>query len=78
MNLELAPTRPEHNGGKVYLTARQVRARYGDISDMSLWRWLNDPALNFPKPMVVNHRRLWKLNSLQIWESKRETDSGAG
>ena len=76
MNLEL--TQREHSGSKVYLTARQVRARYGDISDMSLWRWLNDPALNFPQPMLINKRRLWSLHSLELWESKRETDSGAG
>ena len=46
---------------KVFLTAKQVRGRYGDCSDMSLWRWGNDPILEFPLPMRIKGRRLWAL-----------------
>lgn len=55
----------------VYLTARQVRARFGDLSDMSLWRWINDPEMDFPRPLVVNTRRFWRLSDLVRWERGR-------
>jgi predicted DNA-binding transcriptional regulator AlpA len=54
-----------------YLTSREVRARYGGVSDMTLWRWLRDPALNFPKPLVINGRRLWEQAQLKEWEQGR-------
>ena len=30
-----------------YCTAAQVRARYGNVSDMSLYRWVRNPSLGF-------------------------------
>ena len=53
-----------------YLPAGQVRARYG-VSDMSLWRWLRDPRLNFPAPIKIHKRRYWKLTELEAWEASR-------
>jgi predicted DNA-binding transcriptional regulator AlpA len=38
---------------------------------MSLWRWLQDPKLNFPKPsLIVNGRRFWREGDLQQWEER--------
>jgi predicted DNA-binding transcriptional regulator AlpA len=54
-----------------WLTAKQARARYGGISDMTLWRWLRDPALNFPRPITINRRRFWREESLLEWERTR-------
>ena len=51
-----------------FLTGPQVCERYS-ISAMSLWRWLQDPDLNFPKPtMRVRERRYWSLDDLFVWE----------
>ena len=52
----------------VMLTAKQVRARYGNVSDMALWRWLRDERLGFPQPLLINSRRYWRLSSLTNWE----------
>ena len=49
-------------------TAAQVRSRYGNISDMTLWRWLQDANLRFPKPLTINGRRYWKISDLEAWE----------
>jgi hypothetical protein len=49
-----------------YLTARQVRRRYGDASDMWLWRRLKDNS-GF-KPIEISGRRFWKLSALFAWE----------
>jgi predicted DNA-binding transcriptional regulator AlpA len=57
-----------------FLTSKQVRARYG-VSDMSLWRWLRNEALGFPRPLRINGRRFWKLVDLEAWEDSR-TEGG--
>jgi len=58
---------------QVYLRVAAVRARYG-ISDMSLWRWLRHPNLNFPRPIRINGRRFWKRADLEAWDSSHEED----
>lgn len=59
------------NDADTYLSAAQVRSRYGDISDMSLWRWSNNPAMGFPKPLRINRRRFFRLRELEEWERSR-------
>jgi hypothetical protein len=54
-----------------YLTSQQVRHRYGDVSDMSLWRWLHDGKIGFPRPIIINRRRYWHLRDLEAWERVR-------
>jgi predicted DNA-binding transcriptional regulator AlpA len=53
---------------EVMLTAKQVRTRYGNVSDMAIWRWLRDEQFPFPQPLVINRRRYWKLSDLAHWE----------
>jgi predicted DNA-binding transcriptional regulator AlpA len=58
----------------VYVNAPQVRARYGGVSDMTLWRWLRDKELGFPKPSRINRMRYWKVSELIEWERIRQAD----
>jgi hypothetical protein len=62
------------DAGTVYLNAPQVRSRYGNISDMTLWRWLHDEKLNFPDPHRINRRRFWKIAELTAWERTMAPD----
>ena len=57
------------NQHQAFLPAAQVRLRYG-VSHMSLWRWLNNKATGFPKPIRINGRRFWKLAELEQWEDE--------
>jgi predicted DNA-binding transcriptional regulator AlpA len=52
----------------VYLNAVQVRTRYGGISDMTLWRWIHNKELGFPKPTRINRLRYWEDSKLTEWE----------
>jgi hypothetical protein len=52
-----------------FLSSRQTRARYGDVSDMWLHRRLND-ASGFPSPIYICGRRFWRLSDLIDWENK--------
>jgi hypothetical protein len=50
-----------------YLTSGQVRERYGNRSDMWLWRKLKyDPK--FPRPMVTGRLRLWDEDKLDQYD----------
>jgi predicted DNA-binding transcriptional regulator AlpA len=54
----------------LYLTAKQLQSRYA-VSDMTIWRWLHQEGLNFPRPIVINRRRLWLEDDLIAWEHSR-------
>ncbi|WP_245581918.1 helix-turn-helix transcriptional regulator [Phyllobacterium phragmitis] len=52
------------------MTAPQVRSRY-HVTDMTLWRWLQNPDLDFPKPTIINRRRYFPEADLIAWERKQ-------
>lgn len=54
-----------------FITASQVRSRFGNISDMTLWRWLRDEQLRFPRPLVIQRRRFFRLDQIEEFEQKR-------
>jgi hypothetical protein len=33
-------------------------------------RWLNDPALNFPRPVLIRGKRLWKISELDAFDER--------
>lgn len=58
--------------------AASVRELCGGISDMSLWRWLNDPALAFPRPVYIQKRRFWREADIFAWlDARAEGSRGA-
>lgn len=55
------------------IPAAPVRELCGGISDMTLARWLNDPAKQFPRPVYIGRRRYWKEADILTWlESRAE------
>ena len=59
----------EQSDNQRRLTATQVRDRLGGISDMTLWRWLQDEGLGFPKPAVIKRRRYFLEADIEKWEA---------
>jgi hypothetical protein len=55
----------------LFLKARQVRARYGDVSHMWLVRRQKDAG--FPSPTIFGGIRFWKLSDLERWEKDQKT-----
>lgn len=72
---EGASAHPDANDG-VFLTAAQVRRRYGGISAMTLHRWLHAPDLDFCQPILIGKRRYWKLTDLENFERRRVREKG--
>jgi len=55
---------------KKWLPGPAVQRRYNK-SRMTISRWVRDPKLDFPKPMVVNGRLFFAEDELEIWERRR-------
>jgi predicted DNA-binding transcriptional regulator AlpA len=56
-----------------YLTAAEVRQRYGNCTDVTIWRWIRDPRVAFPSPVKLGAGGLnyWWLPTLREWETRR-------
>ncbi len=60
------------------IPANTVRIMCGDVSDMTVWRWLHNPALNFPRPVYIGSRRYWREAEIVNWiEAQAEASRGA-
>ena len=57
--------------GERYLTGKQVRARYGNICRMTLYRWEHDEKKHFPPPVCLSRNPFWRESDLVRWEHER-------
>ena len=58
-------------GDAEFLTSKQCRARYGGISDTTLWRWTTDATLGFPKPVRIGLRKnFWSRAELDAFDAR--------
>jgi hypothetical protein len=53
---------------KHYITRKALRARYGGISEMTLWRWEHDEKLGFPNALEINGRKYYDLSEVERFE----------
>jgi hypothetical protein len=68
-NIPQGPNRHERRAAKHYLTAAQVKERYGNRSDMWLTRKLRfDPK--FPRPMMSGRMRLYDSEELDAYDAE--------
>lgn len=66
----------EPDNSAEWIDAPQLRRRYGGRSDMWLKRIMEtDPE--FPRPMVLNRLRYFRIAELVAWERKRAADRAA-
>jgi predicted DNA-binding transcriptional regulator AlpA len=49
------------------INSATVRELCGGVSDMTLWRWLNDPAMSFPQPTYIRRNRYWREAEIAAW-----------
>ena len=69
--LSRAASKAPEAGNRTFLTGPQVQARY-QKSHVTIWRWMNDPALGFPSPIQINRLNYWRLADLEAWEAAKE------
>ncbi len=49
------------------LTAKNLRKQLGEISEITLWRWINNPDLSFPRPIKISGRRYFRSDEMDAW-----------
>ncbi|WP_062265277.1 helix-turn-helix transcriptional regulator [Endozoicomonas arenosclerae] len=60
---------------QTYLTRQQVLTRYG-IGNTTLYRWMNDDTVSFPKSVQMGPRCVrWELSTLEAWEEQRKSEA---
>jgi len=58
-----------------YLTSNKVLERFDNISRMTLQRWVRDPKLGFPQPMIIGHRWYFRKSELDEFEERQKAKS---
>jgi hypothetical protein len=48
----------------------RVRSEFGDITDMTLWRWTRDPELKFPPPIKIRRHNFRSRRALEEFKSR--------
>ena len=61
--------------GETYITATELRARFGGRSEVWLWRLVNDARAAFPKPVIVRRYRYWRMSEIEAWEEANRAKS---
>ncbi len=61
---------------KKFTTGPQVLERY-QITEMTLWRWLKDDKLDFPKPMKIRRLRFWDPADLDAFDTRQRGKAAA-
>jgi predicted DNA-binding transcriptional regulator AlpA len=61
---------------EIFLSGPQVRQRY-NRSDTTIWRWVADPTIGFPRPIKIKGQLFWKLSALVEFERRREAEADA-
>jgi predicted DNA-binding transcriptional regulator AlpA len=59
-----------NSANEVYLTSAQIRRRYGNLSNVTIWRWVR--AGKIPQPIKIGRRLLFNLRALEAREAERE------
>ena len=52
------------------IPAKKVREELGGISDMTLYRWITDESLGFPRPVYIKTRRYFDAGQLAAFKEK--------
>ncbi len=50
------------NSSDMLEPAKAVKARFGNVSDMTIWRWVKSGTL--PPPIKINGRKYWRSSTI--------------
>ncbi|SFH21197.1 helix-turn-helix transcriptional regulator [Sulfitobacter dubius] len=50
-----------------YVPAHVARREILGVSEMTVWRWRQDPSLGFPSPVRIRNRLYFRADELRDW-----------
>jgi predicted DNA-binding transcriptional regulator AlpA len=53
-----------------FIPGPAVARRY-NVSGMTIYRWLHNVELGFPRPLYIGRFRFWRVDDLVAWERAR-------
>lgn len=56
---------------KRLMNSAKLRERLGDVSQMTVWRYLQDEKLGFPRPTVIRSRRFWDADEIEAFITRQ-------
>lgn len=62
---------------KKLINAKDLREIFGNVSDMTIWRWLDDKEMGFPRPIYINQRRFWRIADIDQFIARQAELGGA-
>ena len=71
---DTSPVTEQSVTNETFLSARRVMTRYG-VSDMWIWRRMNEEGGKFPQPLRINGRRFWRVSDLLAYEASLVTEA---
>ena len=63
------PTPSKLEVGRRFVRIRNLRARYDDVTDITIDRWIKNNG--FPRPFIFSRVRFWDLDEVEAYERKR-------
>ena len=70
----------KHASEPEWLTTTRLAELLG-VSQMTVWRWEHHPDyldLRFPKPAIINARRYWSRDEINVWMRARIVQGATG
>jgi predicted DNA-binding transcriptional regulator AlpA len=60
------------------ITQPEAARLLGNVSQMTLWRWRNNPELNFPKSIEINSRHYYIRAEILNWRPPARPPKAGG
>jgi predicted DNA-binding transcriptional regulator AlpA len=60
------------------ITQPEAARLLGNVSQMTLWRWRNNPALKFPRSIEINGRHYYVRAEILNWRPPAKPSRAAG
>ena len=54
------------------INSRDLKARLGGVTDMTLWRWQRRADLEFPRPVIIAKRKYWDAADVDAFIARQE------
>lgn len=77
VNPETLPDEDISPADEVFLSRKDIGARYSNPSDMTIRRWMEDPKTQFPTPEKIGRHNFWRLSRIIAFERRLAEKSAA-